>query len=432
MFRKRLVLVTLIALASWTCDLQAGQIASTWVGGPQGEWGNASNWNPAIVPDNAAGNTFRVTIDAGGGRVDIGLQQNRTIDQLDCYGNVVLGPWTPFRVQLTLVDPNGLTNYEDLVIWCEGLRMQIKGNVTNTEWAMLALSRVEIHANLYNLADATVRVWRDTEVKGDLENAGTVRVISSRGLWIDSNVLNTGQIWIDDGDFGTAGIFDNDSNGVINGYGVIRSDGLFDNKGEITAYGGSLVLWCNEVTNTGTLSNMWLSSLQFSSATDVHNVSTITIRAGGSVGIGHTLVNEPSGIINLWGGTLASPTITQSAGATFEGGGDIMAATLIIETNGLIRLTGPTNIFGDVNIAPGATLAISDGTTLITGQTTCNGTIHMKGGRIIPQGGLSGDCNVIWEPGTYSNIADFNLDGQVNFEDFAYFADTWLWRSAWR
>jgi len=77
-------------------------------------------------------------------------------------------------------------------------------------------------------------------------------------------------------------------------------------------------------------------------------------------------------------------------------------------------------------------LEISDGTTLITGHTTCNGTIHIKGGRIIPQGGLSGACNIVWEPGTYANVADFNLDGTDNFKDFADFADTWLWRSAWR
>jgi len=37
----------------------------------------------------------------------------------------------------------------------------------------------------------------------------------------------------------------------------------------------------------------------------------------------------------------------------------------------------------------------------------------------------------IWEPGIYTNAADFNLDGQVNFEDFAYMADTWLWQTAW-
>ncbi|HLB74809.1 MAG TPA: hypothetical protein VJJ98_12375 [Sedimentisphaerales bacterium] len=45
------------------------------------------------------------------------------------------------------------------------------------------------------------------------------------------------------------------------------------------------------------------------------------------------------------------------------------------------------------------------------------------------QGGLSGNCDIKWEPGLYNNIADFNLDGNVNFADYAHFADTWLWQA---
>jgi len=105
----------------------------------------------------------------------------------------------------------------------------------------------------------------------------------------------------------------------------------------------------------------------------------------------------------------------------------------VIEPNGVIKLTGPTNIVGDVNVSPDATLEISDGTTLITGHTICNnGTTHMIGGRVICQGGLTNtNCNIIWEPGIYTNVVDFNLDGTVNFKDFADFANTWLWRASW-
>ncbi|MHC4462894.1 MAG: hypothetical protein ACYS30_15915 [Planctomycetota bacterium] len=39
------------------------------------------------------------------------------------------------------------------------------------------------------------------------------------------------------------------------------------------------------------------------------------------------------------------------------------------------------------------------------------------------------NCNIIWEPGIYTNIADFNLHGIVNFKDFADFADVWLWQA---
>ena len=144
------------------------------------------------------------------------------------------------------------------------------------------------------------------------------------------------------------------------------------------------------------------------------------------------MVNKPNGIIKLLGGTLAATTITQTADANFAGFGSI-TGDILIESGAKIELTGPTNIVGDVTIDPNATLEISDGTTLVTGHTTCNsGTIHMKGGRLIPQGGFTNNnCNIIWEPGTYNNIADFNLDGEVNFKDFAYFVDTWLWQTSW-
>jgi len=99
-----------------------------------------------------------------------------------------------------------------------------------------------------------------------------------------------------------------------------------------------------------------------------------------------------------------------------------------MEDNSKIGLTSATHIIGDVNIPANAVLEISDGTTLITGHTTCRGTIHVKGGRIITQGGCDcDDCNINWEPGTYSKVADFNLDGTVDFRDFGAFADAWLW-----
>ena len=60
-----------------------------------------------------------------------------------------------------------------------------------------------------------------------------------------------------------------------------------------------------------------------------------------------------------------------------------------------------------------------------------DGKIVLQNRKGIPQGGLTNNGQIIWEPGTYSNAADFNLDGQVNLKDFANFADTWLWQSGW-
>ncbi len=424
MFRKVLALVAVV-LAFGVCDLQAAQINSTWVGGSQGEWGQASNWDPAIVPDNNPTNTFAVTIDAGGDEVFVALQQWRTIDQLDCYGEVELQNWTSGWIKLTLVDANGLTNHGYLEIE----NIEINGNVTNLAGATLDSWNMDIGANLYNQAGATIEVEGESDVEGDLQNDGTITIIHASDLWCHQQVINNGLINIYCGEFGVKGIVDNNSTGVIRGFGVIYAEQLLRNKGGIYAYGGSLaVLSEGSLLNTGVLGNTPLSSLHIKPGEDVNNQGTIEANAGGGVAFDCNLVNEPNGVIKLLGGTLAATTITQTADANFAGFGTI-TGDVVIEPNGLIQLTGPTNIVGDMQIGTGATLEISDGTTLITGYTTNNGTIHMKGGRIIPQGGFTNNGNIMWEPGTFNNIADFNLDGLVNFKDFADFADTWLWKA---
>ena len=441
MFRKSLFLTAIVAIFSFCCQTEAAQIDSTWVGDSEDNWGQSSNWAPAIVPDNNATNTFAVTINAGGGYVRIGLLQWRTIDQLDCYGEVELQNYTSNWVKLTLVDPNGLTNYDYLVI--EGEGFEIAGNVTNTAGATLELEDMDIEGDLYNQAGATIEAFDEVCVDdGAVENAGSMTVTPAGKLKVEGGALhNIGQINIYGGEcIVYDDILDNNDTGLINGFGVIYADQLLRNKGQIIAYGGSLAIASEgPLTNTGVLGNHPLSSLHIKLAVDVINNGTIEVNAGGGVAFDCNLINEPNnllsepnGVINLLGGNLAATTITQKAGAVFQGFGTITGG-VVIEPNGLIELTGPTNIVGDVTIDPNATLEISDGTTLVTGDCACNnGTIHMIGGRIIIQGTFTNDnCNIIWEPGTYTNAADFNLDGTVNNKDLAAFAATWLWQAAW-
>lgn len=430
MFKKVLILTAIVLVLS-PCQIQAAQISVTWDGGGDGlSWADANNWKPNIVPDNNTATTFAVTVDAG--QASIGLTQNRTIDQLDCYALVELYNNTPDWIELTLIDSTGLTNYGELEIEGEW-RMQINGNVTNTTGKELELwGMIDIDGNLYNSPDATIEAGgTDIGVDGNVHNSGTIIIDPETEFCTGVNFHNAHEIILRGGQCEAGELFHN--TGAIQGFGFIRTDDLLQNTGTIFASGGSLaILSDGSITNIGkgVLGNEPLSSLHIKAAVDVNNNSTIEVNTGGGVAFDCNLVNEPNAVINLHGGALAATTITQRAGATFAGFGGI-AGNLIIESNGEIKLTGPTNIVGDVEIRENATLEISDGTTLVTGRTTCNGTIHLKGGRIIPQAGLSGDCNIIWEPGLYTNIADFNLDGKVNIKDFALFADTWLWQTSW-
>ena len=96
-----------------------------------------------------------------------------------------------------------------------------------------------------------------------------------------------------------------------------------------------------------------------------------------------------NGTVNLLGGTLAAKNLTQVARATLTGFGTI-AGNVAIEAGGTINLTGPTNIFGDVKVAQGASLEIRNGLTLITGKTTNDGVIDVTDGKVVFQGGSGG------------------------------------------
>jgi hypothetical protein len=434
MFKKTFILIAALLLFT-PCVAQAFLIGSNWVG-TEGIWGNANNWDPNIVPDNDEFNIFIVTIDANESEVEVGLQQSRTIGTLDCYGDVGIEKWTPNWVELTI--NNGLTNYGVLDIE----NLEICGNVTNTTGAEMNLIDVEIEGILLNSIGAEMEVEGEVKVGAEddgnggsaglyVENAGSVIVYASSDFWGDFYFNNTGQVNIYGGQCGSDEVFDNNSTGVIKGFGVLYADQLLRNKGTIYAYGGSLAVSVEgPLLNSGTLGNNALSALHIKPAVDVNNFGTIEVRAGGGVAFDCNLVNEPNAVIELLGGTLAATTITQSADANFAGFGGI-TGDVVIAPNGLIELTGPTNIIGDVTIGAGATLEVSDGTTLITGHTTNNGTIRMIGGRVICQGGLTNNGNVEWLAGDFSNAADFNLDGTVDMRDFAEFADVWLWQASW-
>jgi hypothetical protein len=445
MSRKALFLAAVISILL-SCKVQAEVIDSNWVGGRWGFWENPNNWEPVIVPDNNASQTFTVTIDSNSivvPSVEILIQQDHTIDDIATYGDVQLeGHNWQRHPDLIILEPTGLTNHDELDVH----ELDIHGDLLNGMTSFLDTYELEIKGNLINTSGAWFQCCKGpTEITdANIYNNGTILIALIGDLWAEHEFHNFGIIEMYGGSCSADREFNNKAAGIVKGFGMVHSDQVINNVGLIQSLGGSLTLHSRVdfegpyfpnrgLTNTGTLTNspgtalttlVWLA--------DVNNHGTIKVNADGSVVFDCNLVNEPNGTISLLGGTLGATLITQKADANFAGFGGI-TGDVVIDPNAIIQLTGPTNIFGDVTIDANSTLEISDGTTLITGHTTCdNGTIHMKGGRIIPQGGLTNNgCNIIWEPGIYSNMADFNLDGLVNFIDFADFADTWLWQSAW-
>ena len=408
---SKLALASMIAVFLLCCQAQAAT-TSHWNVPGKGQWGDANSWNPTIVPDNGEA-TFDVIIDPAGDlgyyeEVKVGLQDNHRINQLSCYGVADL---ESLGGCFELTVESGLTNYGYLEIE----KIEIKGNVANIDGAELCLCEMDIEGILYNEPGAMIEVEDGvciesgfTSASSFLVNYGTVDIIPYGELWVEYALDNTGEMNVYGGVCGCDNIFNNP--GVISGFGVIGSGGVFTNYGEITAYGGPLALWCQYLSNGGTLNNTPLSSLQIDSKYDVWNKGTIYARAGGGVAFGCSLVNDTSGLIELLGGTLAAAAITQTAGAEFTGFGSI-AGNIVIQASAGIELAGPTNIIGNVTIASGATLVVSAGQTMITGHTKNDGTILLAGGTVLFTGGYSGSGKIIdAAPFTDNLIGHWQMD----------------------
>jgi len=390
MVTGKFILTTVLFLFS-VCQLQAGIIPSRWIGGAQGDWDDAKNWDPPVVPNNTVWDRFEVSIDSYGYGVAIGIGDDPSIsiDQLECRGDVTLyGPWYPVKFTL---EKEGLTNYGELDL----LRLDITGIIANKREAELDLDEFfSAHGNLTNEPNAEINVkYRYMEIEdANIVNEGLICAYLNGVFEAGIEFNNSGRIELFGGGV-CGGIFHNSETGVIEGFGLVDSEQLTVNKGVIYASGGALLIRsAGLITNTGFMGNKPLASLHIWSPADVNNFGPIEINAGGGVACYFNLVNEPNAVITLLNGTLAATTITLKAGSTLKGFGGI-TGDIIIEPNTVVELTGPTNIVGNMTIGEDAMLDISNGTVILTGDLTCdNGIIRTTNGTFIVLGNQFGYC----------------------------------------
>ncbi len=269
----------------------------------------------------------------------------------------------------------------------------------------------EVYGDLYIAHGQRLEIGGEgMDVYDSIFNRGTVFIGPFKCFWAEHQFVNSSLIEMFNGDCTSHEVFKNLETGEIKGCGALSS-GEVHNQGFLHSFGGPLLVGSGAgFSNSGILANGPGTTLTIWAAVPfVNNLGKIEASSNGTVVFDCNLVNEPNGVVKLLGGTLAANTVTQKADAILEGFGGI-TGNLVIEPNALVKLTGPTNIVGDVNISENAILEISDGTVLITGRTTCNSTIHLKGGQIVSQGGLSGNYNIIREPSISIVIADINND----------------------
>lgn len=368
------------------------------------------------MPDNniTLGVSYSVTI-ATTQRTRIKLEQGMEINSLVCSGDVDFehSQHTPIVITDTALVNNGRLEFSG-----EGPH-QVKGSFVNSSGAELKLSNL-------------------LEIEGDLTNEGLIFVVGSQeftGLDVgDGGVLsNNGKIVIFHAPV-SANSFINGASGEIEGSGWIGGQTI-QNQGIISASFGELSILCigGGLSNSGTIRNSAGASVlvihPFFEG-EISNEGMVEINAGGGVTFDTTVRNKSTGTFKLLNGVLAAPNIIQTKDAGCSGFGTI-TGNIVIEQDGEIQLTGPTNLMGTLNIGANATLEISDGQTLITGHTTNNGTIRLKSGGIGRfQGGLTDNGDIIHESGSYytqyeleqaveeeRSKYDPSLDGKVSLEE---------------
>lgn len=417
-----------------TTAAAAEQVSSSWIGGGTGLWSEAYNWSGYTVPDNDETRSFAVTIDGTASQRQVEISQDRTIDSLDCHGAVSLITEMQGQLDLTLLDPNGLTNHGSLRLrgspYSQSRSFLIHGEITGAPTAQTELHNVRLADDYNNPADVTTVVKYETLFLSNLANYGTIRIEPGSDMSVTGAFNNEADLQLLAAKCTIHGDLSNSGN--ITGAGRIRSGAAFTNTGTVLADAGALVFDADgSITNNGTLAAAAAAALHINVPADVNNAGTLQAVSGGAVTFDGGVVNEAGASVSLLGGTLAADSVTQLPDADFTGFGTILA-DVSIEPAAQIDLTGDTDIIGDVNVPDGATLTISDGRTLITGRTNCAGTIHLAGGSVIFQGGCDcADCNIIHEAAADRNHFDINTDGTVNLEDFSTFADNWLWQATW-
>lgn len=438
---KHYSLIILVGL--FFCVISSPANASVFTGDIDCSWSNEDNWqtlNPTPPPDYLPG------LPGPGDGVSV---SNTTI----CLD-------TPYMVEISSFNAYGHVNF-----WVETprnpcLKMSSLSNHGHLNINSYKNREIFITSKVINHIGATLEIihWfrfsdlpliqNEGEIaimfsgmleceETDLDNSGHV-YLNSNNIFKVNNVNNTNTIGCSGGRLDAEGAIAN--SGTIEGWGMVEaSTGDFLNGpgGSVNVYFGTLRMVAPGFINQGSILNYPNSDIQIAmtGAQSMVNQNLITINAGGGMFVHGDITNlstgtasNPSPTIQLKGGHLAANTIYQQSGATLSGFGSI-TANIDIADSGRADFTGPTNVIGDLTVGANAFLYIKDGQTLITGQTTNNGTIYVIGGTVVFQGGLTGSGNVVYQSSASSNAADFDHNNAVDGKDLSIFVNEFGWQA---
>jgi hypothetical protein len=424
----------------------ANQIAITWNGGT-GNWSNAAQWTPAVVPNNAGGTTYSVTID-GTSAVTMDVL-NATVDNLilattgaslnvsapnTFVGNTLTlnfgtssnngtlnisnppGPLAPGMLinSSTLISSGTINNFGNLHITSGGT-LANSGTLNNS-------GGLNASGHLSNLGNGTLNSFGGLDNFGTLDNWGTLNNLNSNissGLKIHSGstLTNWGTISNSTGiNIANAGTLTNAGTLNNNSGGTVFIGGTLTNSGTISNSYGLVITNTGTLTNSGTLDNSHGGGLEIDSGGTLNNSGTLNINSGGFLagefyGPTGTLNNMAGGTFNFSGYYQTSrPGGAINNAGTFTNSGTIYIydpAGTIINNSGTLVIAGVLEDWstvqstGTLNVASTGFLANSGNLTAsqlsVGGMLTNNGILTMTIGNplsVLAGGTLSGHGTV--------------------------------------
>ncbi len=405
---------------------------ANWTGG-EGPWDDANNWDTEVYPDNfITGDEWTCIIDGGGTWANVGLQNSRTVSYVQTYstgdGGVDIGNWSSWDPWVSLAFVT-LTNYGTL----ELDRMRVSGNIENNSSAEIEMEdlwvtgnvdnfgyiwcyNVEVKGDFTNRAGAHVEVEDIVEVEdGTFTNDGTAVLLPFGSLDAFESLINNNLVLLYGGECSADGAFVN--NGTAQGGGFLHSSTQINNTGvilsenaDLTLHTGGIAVY-GTVINAGSLGNSPGASLHVMAAS-VDHTGVIEVHSQGAVTFTCDLTNPAGAEISLSGGALSAPNVTNQAGASFSGFGQVAGN---LTNQGNVDFFGDSQIVGNLHNEVGALLGIRNGDLLIVGDTVNDGTIKAYNGQVFFEGGLinNGEINIDPAVAVFAEDLEVTAGGMV-------------------
>jgi hypothetical protein len=418
------ILALLAALHLTGREATAADVTSTWIDG-DGFWSTAGNWDPAVVPNNTATDTYAVRIENGS---TVTLDTSVTVDTVlvdfvsPPASTLVLGAGQTLNVnQLFNLSLVGVTGPGTGALASSGFVANV-GTLFANGGGNLQITNSQVNSNGTIVAqDGSTVTLQNTFVSGGTLTTSGTGVIEA-DLATLQNLTNAGFYRIGDATFveqgvvTNTGIFARDTPGT--GFLEMDPGAVLRNNGTLQASGG------------GTL--VLKGPNGFPVGTNIDNTAgTIVAQNGSVVSLqnpwisGGTLTTSGTGVIEADLATLQNLT---NAGFYRIGDATFVEQGVVTNTGIFARDIPGT---GFLEIDPGGvltnngTVQASGGGTLVLrvdlgGVLTNNGTLRAGGGSsLVLQGPPFGGPGTVQNAGTFQVEAggDLTLSG-VGFSNF--------------